>query len=116
MKLFSIVEGSFLPPVKPGMSILDSRTDPTEDRIQAKGTRTSSLGPESSVSKEGKDVGSSKVSLKSIKAENGTPKGEKIRTESVTPKGKTVSPKEEKTPKKEKVSPQTSKVRSRHPL
>ncbi|KAJ7326672.1 hypothetical protein JRQ81_016431 [Phrynocephalus forsythii] len=95
--------------VKPGISGLDSRPYFTKDRIHSESTKTSSLHPESSVSKEGKDVGSSRASSKSIKTENGTPKREKIGTESVTPKGKTMSPKEEKTPTKEKVSPQKSK-------
>ncbi|XP_020641898.3 replication factor C subunit 1 isoform X1 [Pogona vitticeps] len=98
--------------VKPSISTLDSRPCSTKDRIHSESTRTSSLHSESTVSKEGKDGGNSKANSKNIKVQNGTPKGDKIRTESVTPRGKTVSPKEEKTPKKEKISPQKSKSES----
>ncbi|XP_062991325.1 replication factor C subunit 1 isoform X2 [Elgaria multicarinata webbii] len=108
--------------VKPASSTLDSRSYSAKNKIHLETTRLLSPHPESSVSKERKDLEnkmlSSKVSSKlavlkqkaeSIKIENGTPKGETIKKESVTPKGKTVSPKDEEKTLKKKASPQKSK-------
>ncbi|XP_053110032.1 replication factor C subunit 1 isoform X2 [Hemicordylus capensis] len=103
--------------VKPGSSASELRSYTAKDQTPTESTRT----PESSSSKERKDLGdktSSKVSSKlaalkqkgeGIKQENGTPKVESLKRESATPKGKTVSPKDERTPKQEKISPQKSK-------
>ncbi|XP_048364941.1 replication factor C subunit 1 isoform X2 [Sphaerodactylus townsendi] len=96
--------------VKSANLTLDSRNYTAKNQT---GTESSGIlrdaYPESSVSKERKDVGdkmqSSKVSSKLAALKQ---KEESIRKENGTPKIKSVSPKEEKTPKKEKVSPQKS--------
>ncbi|XP_042322673.1 replication factor C subunit 1 isoform X2 [Sceloporus undulatus] len=106
--------------VKHTISTLESRPSSTMEQIHLDSTRTLTLHPESSVSKERNDLEtkmlasktSSKLSAlkqkaESIKIENGTRKGESTSKESMIPKGKTISPKEEKTPRK--VSPQKSK-------
>ncbi|XP_077157827.1 replication factor C subunit 1 isoform X2 [Paroedura picta] len=97
--------------VKSADSTHDSRNYTAKDQTCVEGTGTHlDLHPESSVSKERKDLGnkiqSSKVSSKLAALKQ---KEESIRKQNETPKVKSVSPKEEKTPKKEKVSPQKSK-------
>nr|XP_028601072.1 replication factor C subunit 1 isoform X1 [Podarcis muralis] len=108
------------PKVKPASSTVDTRPNSAKDQVCSESTKTWSQHPESSVSKERKDLGnkvlpskpSSKLAVlkqksESIKVENGTPKGETIKNESRTPKVKSVLP--EETPKKEKVTPPKSK-------
>ncbi|XP_015687437.1 replication factor C subunit 1 [Protobothrops mucrosquamatus] len=102
---------------KSTISALDSQPHSAKDQVQS----DSVLHPESSATKEevdwGTKGGSSKASSKltplkpkagAIKTENGTSKGENHKKETVTPAGKTISPKI-KTPTKVKVSPEQSK-------
>ncbi|XP_058048523.1 replication factor C subunit 1 isoform X2 [Ahaetulla prasina] len=102
-------------------SAFDSQAYSTKDQIRSESVRVSNPRPESSATKEevdwGNKRGSSKTSTRStplkqqaeaIKTENGTSKGENLRKGTVTPAGKTISPKT-KTPTKVKVSPEQPK-------
>lgn len=102
------------PPVKSSDLILDSKKYKYTAEDQ---TSTESTGklldphPESSVSKERKDLGNKMQTPKmSSKLAALKQKEENTRKQNGIPKVKSVSPKEEKTPEKEEVSPQKSKV------